>query len=151
MNWNTNNLFRGGFRFFPHVIPIAFPLIFPLGLGLAFGLFHIFSHLIGPIIIGALIFFIIRAFMKRNGSMGWNPMSNMGQRWQQPYQQQAPYQQQTPYYQPSTPAGQEQPAQPSEYRAQPEQPYYQPTQAQEPYYRPTQAQQQPEQMPPMQQ
>ena len=112
----------------------------------------IFSHSWSLFLIGIVISIILSLFIRSimAGAFGAG-RPNTPPTWQQPYQQQAPYQQQTPYYQPSTPAGQEQPAQPSEYRAQPEQPYYQPTQAQEPYYRPTQAQQQPEQMPPMQQ
>jgi len=154
--WNRYQ--RGGIRFFPHIFPIAFPIIFPFGFWLAWGLLHAVFAILGPLLLVALILFVIRAVTRGNSGARWN----MRNQWQQPFtsqQQQPSYyqppQQQTPYYQPQQPYYQ--PPTPTEEEA--AQPYGQGYQPQQPYYRPSgQANdvdqppmQHPEEMPPMQQ
>jgi hypothetical protein len=155
---NRYRPYRRGIRFFPHIIPIGFPLIFPFGIALVFWLFHAVFSLLGVLLLVALAFFIIRAITLGSTGAAWDSMRNMGNQWQQrftsqnqqpPYQQPPYYQPYQPYDQPSSPAGQEQPAQPYGQGYQPEQPSYRPTGQSNDFDQPRT--QYPEQMPPMQQ
>ena len=161
--WNRYQPYRRrGIRFFPHIFPIAFPIIFPFGFWLAWGLLHAVFAILGPLLLVALILFVIRALTQGNSGIKWNAPWNTRNQWQQPsgpqqqpyyqpqQQQQPPYYQpQQPYYQPPTPAGQEEPAQPYGQGYQPQQPYYRPAGQSNDVNRPQT--EYPEEMPPMQQ
>src|SRR5436305_9827824 len=118
--WNRYQPYRrGGIRFFPHIFPIAFPIIFPFGFWIAWGLLHAVFAILGPLLLVALILFVIRAVTQGNAGARWN----MRNQWQQPFTSQ---QQQTPYYQPPAPT-EEEAAQPYGQGYQPQQPYYRPS------------------------
>jgi hypothetical protein len=109
--------------------------------------------LLGVLLLVALAFFLVRAITLGSPGAAWDSMRNMGNQWQQRFTSQN---QQPPYYQPyqssdqqSSPAGQEQSAQPYGQGYQPEQPSYHPTGQSNEFDQPRT--QYPEQMPPMQQ
>jgi len=120
---------------------------------LAWGLLHAVFAILGPLLLVALILFVIRAITQGNSGARWNAPWNMRNQWQQPsgqQQQQPPYYQPPqPYYQPSPSAGQEEPAPPYGQGYQPQQPYYRP--AGQPNNVDQPQTQYPEEMPPMRQ